>query len=97
MPTITTEPTIKPGEHLNSDGSTSMITGASLLLRSNKLMMTIRIISVTKTIDIRSRIWYNTLVRKERPVGQAAKTPPSQGGNMGSIPVRVTRKESIIR
>ena len=28
-----------------------------------------------------------------RPVGQAAKTPPSQGGNMGSIPVRVTTKK----
>ena len=26
-----------------------------------------------------------------RPVGQAAKTPPSQGGIMGSIPVRVTK------
>ena len=28
----------------------------------------------------------------KRPVGQAAKTPPSQGGIMGSIPVRVTKK-----
>ena len=27
-----------------------------------------------------------------RPVGQAVKTPPFHGGNMGSIPVRVTRK-----
>ena len=25
-----------------------------------------------------------------RPVGQAVKTPPFHGGNMGSIPVRVT-------
>ena len=28
-----------------------------------------------------------------RPVGQAVKTPPFHGGNMGSIPVRVTKKE----
>ena len=27
-----------------------------------------------------------------RPVGQAVKTPPFHGGNMGSIPVRVTMK-----
>ena len=27
-----------------------------------------------------------------RPVGQAVKTPPFHGGNMGSIPVRVTKK-----
>ena len=26
----------------------------------------------------------------ERPVGQAVKTPPFHGGNMGSSPVRVT-------
>ena len=26
-----------------------------------------------------------------RPVGQAVKTPPFHGGNMGSIPVRVTK------
>ena len=30
-------------------------------------------------------------VENIRPVGQAAKTSPSQGENMGSIPVRVTR------
>ena len=30
-----------------------------------------------------------------RPVGQAVKTPPFHGGNMGSIPVRVTKKEAI--
>ena len=30
------------------------------------------------------------LLRKTRPVGQAAKTTPSHGENMGSIPVRVT-------
>ena len=29
-----------------------------------------------------------------RPVGQAVKTPPFHGGNMGSIPVRVTMKQS---
>ena len=27
-----------------------------------------------------------------RPVGQQVKTPPFHGGNMGSIPVRVTKK-----
>ena len=27
-----------------------------------------------------------------RPVGQAAKTSPSHGENMGSIPVRVTKR-----
>ena len=27
-----------------------------------------------------------------RPVGQAVKTPPFHGGNMGSSPVRVTSK-----
>ena len=29
-----------------------------------------------------------------RPVGQAVKTPPFHGGNMGSIPVRVTTENS---
>ena len=29
----------------------------------------------------------------ERPVGQAVKTPPFHGGNMGSSPVRVTSKK----
>ena len=30
----------------------------------------------------------------ERPVGQAVKTPPFHGGNMGSSPVRVTKKDT---
>ena len=30
-----------------------------------------------------------------RPVGQAVKTPPFHGGNMGSIPVRVTKKKQF--
>ena len=34
-------------------------------------------------------------VENIRPVGQAAKTSPSQGENMGSIPVRVTTTSSI--
>ena len=29
------------------------------------------------------------------PVGQAVKTPPFHGGNMGSIPVRVTKKDNV--
>ncbi len=33
------------------------------------------------------RIWS---LRRRRPGGQAAKTPPFHGGNTGSIPVRVT-------
>ena len=32
-----------------------------------------------------------------RPVGQAVKTPPFHGGNMGSIPVRVTRKKDFTK
>ena len=35
-------------------------------------------------------------VAATRPVGQAVKTPPFHGGNMGSIPVRVTKKEDIL-
>ena len=34
-------------------------------------------------------------VAATRPVGQAVKTPPFHGGNMGSIPVRVTKKEDF--
>ena len=30
----------------------------------------------------------------KRPVGQAVKTPPFHGGNMGSIPVRVTKNNT---
>ena len=30
-----------------------------------------------------------------RPVGQKVKTPPFHGGNMGSIPVRVTKKKQF--
>ena len=32
-------------------------------------------------------------VAATRPVGQAVKTPPFHGGNMGSIPVRVTMRK----
>ena len=35
-------------------------------------------------------------VAATRPVGQAVKTPPFHGGNMGSIPVRVTMKRSLL-
>ena len=35
--------------------------------------------------------WFKSDYRYHlRPVGQAVKTPPFHGGNMGSIPVRVT-------
>ena len=40
---------------------------------------------------------YYTGVQHIRPVGQEAKTPPSHGGNMGSIPVRVTRGHGVFR
>ena len=30
-----------------------------------------------------------------RPVGQEAKTPPSHGGNRGSIPLRVTTENPL--
>ena len=33
-------------------------------------------------------------VAATRPVGQAVKTPPFHGGNMGSIPVRVTKNNT---
>ena len=33
-------------------------------------------------------------LKQIRPVGQAAKTSPSHGENMGSIPVRVTSKKA---
>ena len=53
-------------------------------------------------IDEQVKIWYNykvnyrefavtQLLITKRPLGQAVKTPPSQGGIMGSIPVRVTK------
>ena len=35
-------------------------------------------------------------VAATRPVGQAVKTPPFHGGNMGSIPVRVTKKDTTL-
>ena len=31
-----------------------------------------------------------------RPVGQAVKTPPSHGGDKGSIPLRVTKARNRI-
>ncbi len=43
-----------------------------------------------KALDKRRKEWYNRRV-VERPFGQAAKTPPSHGGNGGSIPPGVTR------
>ena len=35
------------------------------------------------------------LTRIKWPLGQAVKTPPSQGGIMGSIPVGVTKQNEI--
>ena len=42
------------------------------------------------TIAKRELLWYTTT--RSRPVGQAAKTLASHAGNMGSIPVRVTKR-----
>ena len=44
-----------------------------------------------KSIDKRLGMCYNSKVTRTRPVGQAVKTLASHAGNMGSIPVRVTR------
>ena len=41
------------------------------------------------------RLCYNNQAFNRRPVGQAAKTSPSHGENMGSIPVRVTKTKNI--
>ena len=38
--------------------------------------------------------WFKSYCRYQIwPVGQVVKTPPFHGGIMGSIPVRVTKKE----
>ena len=50
------------------------------------------LIFFAKGIDFRENIWYT--VQSKRPVGQAAKTLPSHGGDGGSIPPRVTRKKT---
>ena len=44
-----------------------------------------------KAIDKSVGMCYNMQVVKTRPVGQAVKTLASHAGNMGSIPVRVTK------
>ena len=38
-------------------------------------------------------VLYSAETRGKWPVGQAVKTPPFHGGNMGSSPVRVTSKK----
>ena len=35
------------------------------------------------------------LEKQKRLVGQAVKTPASHAGNMGSIPIRVTKKKKV--
>ncbi len=45
------------------------------------------------TLDELAKLWYNYKVKEIWPLGQAVKTPPSQGGIMGSIPVGVTKEE----
>ena len=40
-------------------------------------------------------MWYNIKVVERWPVGQAVKTLASHAGNMGSIPVRVTKKDKF--
>ena len=42
--------------------------------------------------------WFKSDIRyHSRPVGQAVKTRPFHGCNMGSIPVRVTKPEKALR
>ncbi len=48
-----------------------------------------------KTLAFPVQICYNTIALMIWPVGQAAKTSPSHGENMGSIPVRVTIAEKV--
>ena len=44
----------------------------------------------------RKNSFYNiSAERARRPVGQAVKTPPFHGGNMGSSPVRVTKERHL--
>ena len=45
---------------------------------------------VEHSVHTRSVICSSQIAATIRPVGQAVKTPPFHGGNMGSIPVRVT-------
>ena len=47
-----------------------------------------------KTLDFLETIGYTKIVRWL--VGQAVKTPPSHGGNRGSIPLRATVKNPDI-
>ena len=48
-----------------------------------------------KGVDKSKVMCYNMQVVTTRPVGQAVKTLASHAGNMGSIPVRVTKKKNI--
>ena len=45
-----------------------------------------------KTIAFSKKMWYNNQVSKTWPLSQAAKTSPSHGEGMGSIPVGVTNQ-----
>ena len=45
-----------------------------------------------KPIAFSKKIWYNNRVARTWPLSQAAKTSPSHGEGMGSIPVRVTKR-----
>ena len=48
-----------------------------------------------KPIAFLKKMWYNNQVARTWPLSQAAKTSPSHGEGMGSIPVGVTKKENI--
>ncbi len=50
--------------------------------------------NLKKALDKTKALCYNKQVVKIRPVGQAVKTLASHAGNMGSIPVRVTKKRA---
>ena len=48
-----------------------------------------------KPIAFSKKMWYNNQVARTWPLSQAAKTSPSHGEGMGSIPVGVTKKDNI--
>ena len=52
---------------------------------------------VEHSVHTRSVICSSQIAATIWPVGQAVKTPPFHGGNMGSIPVRVTKNRQVSR
>ncbi len=76
-----------PRKHLTNPFSSYIIT---LLFRQRDKNGGIAQL-VEHSVHTRSVICSSQIAATIRPVGQAVKTPPFHGGNMGSIPVRVTK------